>query len=291
MAPILIDNRGIIKLSFVAVIGTALVFSSGFILGYQQAKTYRVASSESEPLPLPVKNASLASDVEQQRPKVVDAGEMIDVDQPEVVINSVKVITDKTPSIKKSEILTSTSDVNKSSVDKTPPVVIDSQKDLSPQNVVNSEPDLITNDVLDQARYSIQVGLYGRLTNAEKMVEKLQLQNLNAYVSDHVNKKNEVRFNVRFGYFSDKKTAISALKKYREDQKGDGYLVNFSMDSLTHFASTKNVDLPVEVVQNPVNQSKVTDADTIDTPNVLIKTQAENSEGGLIRDADKIIYN
>ena len=105
MAPILIDNRGIIKLSFVAVIGTALVFSSGFILGYQQAKTYRVASSESEPLPLPVKNGSLASDVEQQRPKVVDAGEMIDVDQPEVVINSAKVITDKTPSIKKPEIL------------------------------------------------------------------------------------------------------------------------------------------------------------------------------------------
>jgi len=114
------------------------------------------------------------------------------------------------------------------------------------KSAATKQPDLIvvaslSSAELNRIKYSIQVGMYKRLINAENMMRMLQAQHLNAYVSDYISKKNENRYNVRFGYFVDKKSAITALKNYRNTQKGDGYLVNFSVENITKLADAMDL--------------------------------------------------
>jgi hypothetical protein len=84
--------------------------------------------------------------------------------------------------------------------------------------------------------------MYGRLANAENMVKQLQESDFDAYVSGFTNKKNETRYNVRFGYFLNKQTAKSALKQYRQSEKADGYLVKFTADSVTRQSTDRLVN-------------------------------------------------
>jgi len=107
--------------------------------------------------------------------------------------------------------------------------------------VVNIEPALSA-EVLATARYSIQVGMYGRLNNAENMVSLLQEKNFEAYVSTYINKKEELRYNVRLGYFSDKKSALAALASYRQTEKSDSYLVNFKTEDRVKLAAVLDAD-------------------------------------------------
>jgi hypothetical protein len=102
-------------------------------------------------------------------------------------------------------------------------------------------------------------------------------------VSEHLNEKNEVLYNVRFGYYVDKKTAATALHEYKEKQNGDAYLVKFSLESVTSVAgvedlkpsnnmekSSKNlspVTLPSEVSQEKISQLEMSKASSILTNN------------------------
>ena len=152
----------------------------------------------------------------------------------------------------------------------------------------------LTSDELNNIQYSIQVGMYGRLINAENMMGMLQAQHLDAYVSDYINKKNESRYNVRFGYFVDKKSALTALKLYKNEQKGDGYLVKFSVENITNLADAKNIKqsittektkknsspetVPSEVVTIEAGQEKISHTDVITASNVLAKAQDGTSD-------------
>lgn len=304
MAPILIDERGVMKLGLIAAIVIVFVFSGGFLFGYQQANDRYVSSSEIEPLSLPAKSTSLAIDIEQQKPEVVAAGEVIDVDQPEPS----KSLTENVPSANTLKTQALDSSVKKISHDIKLPAATATDNEIASKNISKAEAVLITDEVLAKAKYSIQVGMYGRLVNAEIMVDKLQSQNLHAYVTDYINKKNEVRFNVKFGYYSDKKSANAALKDYIEIKKGDGYLVNFTVDHLTHHEvassaakSDKKQDSGAELssvtslpkhAEDNLNQKEASDVDVVTAaPEVLIKNQAENSKTKLVKEADKLIYN
>jgi len=126
------------------------------------------------------------------------------------------------------------------------------------------EPDLIvvaslTPAELNKIKYSIQVGMYRRLINAENMMRMLQAQHLDAYVSDYISKNNENRFNVRFGYFADKKSAKTALKNYKNIQKGDGYLVNFSVESITKLADAMELKEPTTTEEAEKKRSPATE--------------------------------
>ena len=293
MSPILLDNRSIIKLGVTAATVVVLVFSSGFLFGYHQANDQNVRSVASESLDLPVKNTLLATDVDQQIPAVVDAGEVIDVDQPE----SAEVSTKKTllpTNTSKTQVLDSS--IKKKSDEVKSLTVADTDNEIAFNDTIHSEPVSISDDVLAKAKYSIQVGMYGRLVNAKIMTEKLRAQNLHAYVTDYINKKNEVRFNVKFGYFPNKKIASSALKDYINIQSGDGYLVNFTVDYLTHTevaSSSVRLDEKLESgADNSLKKSQGSDTDAVTTtPDILTKTQLKNTEAKLVEDADKLLYN
>ena len=292
MAPILIDNRGLIKLGFISVLTTVLVFAAGFLSGYQQAITFYAAGSEIETLALPEQTVLLESEVEQQSPEIIVAGAEIDVDRPHVDKASAKnrIVESKVYNssnkgkvkqandVSTSKILSSREQPGKSSTkissdDKNvlnknnrfsikasseSSIKASSESSIkekltsadfqheSGETAASKEHDFmvlasITSAELINIKYSVQVGMYGRLTNAENMVKMLQAQHLDAYVSGYTSKKNENRYNVRFGYFVDKKSAITALQNYKNKQKGDGYLVNFSVDNIVKLADA--VDL------------------------------------------------
>jgi cell division septation protein DedD len=284
MAPILIDNRGLIKLGFISVLTTVIVFAAGFLSGYQQAITFYAAGSEIETLALPEQTVLLESEVEQQSPETIVAGAEIDVDQPHDDKASAKnrIVESKVYNSSNKEKVNQANDVSTSKKlssreqpgKSTTKISNDDKNVLNKNNrfsikassessikekltsadfqhesgetAASKEHDFmvlasLTSAELINIKYSIQVGMYVRLTNAENMVKMLQAQHLDAYVSGYTSKKNENRYNVRFGYFVDKKSAIIALQNYKNKQKGDGYLVNFSVDNIVKLADA--VDL------------------------------------------------
>jgi len=330
MAPILIDNRGLIKLGFISVLTTVLVFVSGFLFGHQRATTFYQDGNEIASLALPEKVASSENELEPQAPEVIEAGAEIDVDQPtaptkattraiskasikvsgaEVSKNTlthavvVKSLSSNTSNAQHNSLVSNKPDIAASN-NITPDIVISikdhnhpEKENASTSEIQNQNPFITskkaqqalaisyTPDELSKIKYTIQVGMYGRLVNAENMIEKLRKQHLDAYVSDYTNKENETRYNVRFGYFVDKKSAINALTDYMKNQKGDGYLVKFSVKNTINIAATENVKQPVtikktdeklspeqsitEIVQDKKSQDKVSQVDILNSLNTV----------------------
>ncbi len=251
MAPILIDSRDILKLVSISVLVTVLVFAGGFFMGHERAATFYQAGSEVRPLSLPERVMAVENTADSQAPEVIEAGEDIDVDQPETTMLANAILKDSTSG---SAVENSSETKNVSVPLKTEQakddLIVETTADVS---VVNT----FTSDELRKIKYSIQAGMYGRLVNAENMMKMLQAKHYDAYVSDYTNKKNEIRYNVRFGYFADKKSAISTLREFKAKQEGDGYLVKFSADNIVNIAGATDIEHAVGV---PAGENKVDEA-------------------------------
>jgi cell division septation protein DedD len=116
-------------------------------------------------------------------------------------------------------------------------------------------PVLPSDTELSMAKYSIQVGMYGSLQNAENMVELLRAKGMQAYVSEYLNSRNELRYNVRFGFFADKGNALAMLEQYKSRLQGDGYLVRFSAESLARLSAARERD--ASAVEQPAKTEQV----------------------------------
>lgn len=286
MAPLLIDNNSILKLGVLAAIVAVIIFVGGFYLGYHQSHSHHIAFSDNHSSSLSKKAISDDSDVEKKRSEKIAESDVVAVDQKEPVKKLVTVLVKKAPEkivpIKHEEIQVPVSKKQQSSKEK-------------PLKNQKAEAKPIVDDVITKTKYSIQVGFYGRLDNAKKRVGKLRQENLNAYVSDYVNKNNEIRFNVRFGYFVDKSSANMALKTFNNNHKSDGYLVNYAGDKLTHSKekgdfsevnAASSVDSKASLEEVP---SGTVDASKASSPRILTKTQTKNSENASVPEIEKTV--
>jgi len=146
----------------------------------------------------------------------------------------------------------------------------------------------IENVDIEKARYSIQVGMYGSLVNAENMMKMLKAQNFNAYISDYKNKKAEIRYNVRFGYFQEKRLALSRLNEYKNQGKGDGYLVRFSAENLVDVAKTGDIkNIPSDMNVSP--KTEVSGDKVHDEPKADL-SQTELSQAEIVRPGSPAAY-
>ena len=279
MAPLLIDSRDVLKLVFISALAVVLVFASGFFIGHQRAAVFYQAGSEVQSLTLPVRVANAGIAIDSQLPDKVVAGEEIDVDQPETIISEIilkgnhqtsakplekkkvpelyKSNDKKTAEIKVEQKMVehkkeSLADENKNPglVNSQIETVISSNDKMVKQHGGSSDALIVTtftSDELSRIKYSIQVGMYGSLVNAENMMKMLQTQKYDAYITDYTNKKNETRYNVRYGYFANKNSAIVSLEKFKSDKKGDGYLVRFSAENIVNIADVAVINQPVNV--------------------------------------------
>lgn len=267
MAPLLIDGRDLFKLVLVLVVAVIAVFASGILVGHQRAATFYQAGIDVHPLPLPERTKVADNVFGSQQPSDIEAGEFIDVDHPESAAKSVTRDTELPVMTYASEMTAAIQEADKAVP--APAKIIKQQKSgvitevemsipLKQQsdnekrkNSANAEQYTtsvqtkkdnahavlsLRMDDLDEAKYSIQVGMYGRLINAENMMKMLQVEQYEAYITDYTNKKNETRYNVRFGYFPDRRSALASLEKFKNDSKGDGYLVRFSADNIVNLA-------------------------------------------------------
>lgn len=93
-------------------------------------------------------------------------------------------------------------------------------------NRINSgnETDITDTASAEDARYTIQVGVFADSENAIRRMSELDSKNLSAYTDGYTNKRNELRFNVRFGYFKDKSSALAALNSFEQNMSGSGYI-------------------------------------------------------------------
>ncbi len=270
MAPILIDSRDLLKLGSAFVLFTALVFAAGFFMGHQRAAEFYQAGSEMQSLSLPEKAMLAENILDAQVPEVVEAGEDIDVDQPETTVQLSETSQDSMPDSVSKKPATKSQNVSVVSGSKESSFANQASVAQTEISVVNRVP----LDDLSKIKYSVQVGMYGRLLNAENMVKMLQAQQYDAYVSDYTNKKNEIRYNVRFGYFTDKKSAIARLKKFRAEQKSDGYLVKFSATNIVNVAGA--IDVPVK--KNQKDKVLVPPVPLEQRQNELLQTDLSQAE-------------
>lgn len=297
MAPILIDSRDVLKLGFISMLVMILSFTGGFLFGHQRATVFYQTGSDIQSLSLPDQLFTREGIVDSQGPSIIEAGEEIDVDQPEIKMQATNsssnvmaapvetsaVVTVTTsenkeiPAIQKNTVTTIT-EVSKveqltESNENNLEVKIQSTKSVknkddrstkdnsssANESISSAEASIITaftSDELKKIKYSIQVGMYGRLMNAENMMKMLQAQQFDAYVTDYTNRKNEIRYNVRFGYFSDKKSAIASLDRFKTSQKGDGYLVKFSADNIVKVADATNIEQAVDAPAQAIDTGK-----------------------------------
>jgi len=275
MAPILIDNRGLIKLGLISLLTVFVVFSAGYFIGYQKATVFYSTTSEIENLELPEHNLVDASNIAPHSPESVVAGEEIDVDQPAVPrIVEAQDQSNNVAVIKPAET-TVTSLKNSADIDLPSGKSIEVEQQTSSESIQSSNSSVVdnsndtkkldvsslTNNELNKIKYSVQVGVYGNLINAENKMKVLQSQQFDAYVSDYKNKKDEIRYNVRFGYYTDKQAAISGLKRYKDVEKGDGYLVNFSIDNIVNLANKNTINDSVKP-ESPIDESKPLEIDS-----------------------------
>ena len=306
MAPLLIDSRDVLKLGLISVLVTVLTFAGGFLFGHQRATIFYQAGTELKSLSLPEKDVATDDTVNSRVPSVIEAGEEIDVDQPETItlVNSGK--NDLAPEYAASAAVTNYPTAE--SLSALPEKVVDGKKDVVLQPESNREnlpateniaqpqiPEIdtdigieavndedvgtvatFTSDDLSKIKYSIQAGVYGRLINAENMVKMLQMQKYDAYVTDYRNKKNETRYNVRFGYFSDKKSAIAALGKFKHSKKGDGYLVRFSSENIVNIAGVDEIEQATEAPVKDAEMDK--DLMPVTTPPGLMQDKVSQAD-------------
>ncbi len=250
MTPVLIDTRSWLKFGFITVFLSSTIFATGFFFGYQKATVHNQIDSEQTDskvvaLLLPEENADTNISVEPVVPGVIEEGEDIDVDQAENSKASASVEDGAELDIAELKMaeLKSTSQKDLASdesmsVTKEIPVVQTAAK----ESVLNSPNDTsLILDEMDNIKYSIQVGVYGRLSSAEKVATELKAENFDVYITEYINKSNKVRYNVRLGYFVDKKASLPTLSRFRREQRSDAYVVKFSADAIIEIVNEESI--------------------------------------------------
>lgn len=244
MSPVLLDHRSLKKLGFSMALALVVVFLSGYVVGFKKAEVKLAVRIETLSIEVPAPVAGTFADMEAQPPMLVEPGEMIDVDSADDeqmvsvkgVINAAQVSQNeliKKPSQAEMKKIKSVAaeETEQKSVEEKQMLTTAASHPLPIGGPAESDPgqeveQLIQDTATEEsAAYSIQVGMYGQLENAERKVEQLIATDLSAYLTDYMNKKNEIRYNVRFGYFANRSSARVALATYVKELSGSGYII------------------------------------------------------------------
>ncbi len=228
MAPILIDRRRLVKLSLLLCVSMLTLFFSGYFIGFYKAEALMTAGMQTRPLDLP-DATMVALDETAYIPTVIEPGLDRDVDAPDA---PEEVATEA------ANLAGPVANDDKTSPQVTAPAVetvsAPAVDEVQTQTVAVGGPPEQEEDKLalladtaeeELAKYTIQVGLFSTSDNAERKVEDLLAQRLNAYSTEYTNKNNKRLYNVRFGYYDTYRSAKTALKIYQSELSGDGYIV------------------------------------------------------------------
>lgn len=225
----MLDQRSMIRFGLALSLFLVIIFMSGYVVGFQQAETRLATPVTRFELELPEPVVSAVEEVEPQTPVHTEPGEDVDVDSADETelaqLTGVPVATSQSnkPATRGSDnaVITGADSSRPASMGVGGPAISDPGQDDVDKSI------LYGNATRESALYSIQVGMYSSLDNAERRVEELNSTDteLNAYFDEYLNKRNNTRYNVRFGYFANHRSARQALEIYQQEMSGSGYII------------------------------------------------------------------
>lgn len=250
MAPVLLDQRSLLKAGITLTLAMCVVFFSGYYVGFHKAVTGNsMAFNKTMALALPKPAHAETAEYEPYTPEQQLPGAYIDVDSPDPAVSDTAGNTrtedqaDNTAGDVESVIEQTTSHIEEAAVSDAVTMHMDHQLQLASLPLDSEDAAIVTADVksaasadsennpavpqtnrAEDARYTIQVGVFADAENALRRKTELQSQQLEAYISEYKNKRDEPRFNVRFGYFKHKSSAVEALSRFEQDMSGSGYV-------------------------------------------------------------------
>lgn len=260
MAPVLLDQRSLFRAGIAVSFTMLVVFLTGYYTGYQKAGSGKVMElNKTIALALPRPAHAETTQFEPHTPQVQIPGANIDVDSPEneadanvigqqAVTTAHLAETDVETAINQTTALIGKSATVNTSVGQDKQKLQLASLSISPgvfkQGAETADPGNNAVDVIqadnspeiaghegiidtasaEDARYTIQVGVFADANNALRRMSELASNNLSAYTNGYTSKRNELRFNVRFGYFKDKSSAVAALNKFEHNMSGSGYV-------------------------------------------------------------------
>lgn len=257
MAPVLLDHSSQKKLILGMTLALVVVFLSGYVVGFKKAEVKLASFIDTVALALPGAVTQSFADMEPQRPVQSEPGETIDVDRvdkSQLATNSDSVnvtlaadsqvranppqVVAKKPAPRAKPVMIEDKQITTTEVPR--PLAIGGPSKSDPEQ----EADLLIQDSATEetATHSIQVGMYGQLDNAEQKVEELIAVDLSAYIVDYMNRKNEIRYNVRFGYFASYRSAREALVSFEKELSGSGYVVRLKSSSNAIVAAESSIE-------------------------------------------------
>jgi cell division septation protein DedD len=259
MTPVLLDQKSIFKTGISIILVMAVVFVSGYYAGYQKAESGKgVDFNKPMVLALPKPAHAEVAQFEPFIPEAQLPGADIDVDSPDTVADGVDIEYHADAQVNQAETqIAAVIDQTTNAIEA--PVRVDNQAGKKEQqlqlaslttvidqgraveegqvisnteNIQQStdsgEPRraaVISNSAsAEDARYTIQVGVFSDEANAMRKKTELESWYLTAYINPYKNKRGQPRFNVRFGYFKDKSSAVAALTRFEQDMSGSGYV-------------------------------------------------------------------
>ena len=235
MTPILLDKADFLKLSVGSLLTVTTIFVAGFLYGYIKAEQQQQMTRTSVAMQLPTPVTATEEVREQMVPDTLPEGHDRDVDTAGVPADQGH--PDTLPTIAQSGVTTADENVTVDIAPDPVPAVAETSAASpdglgmggpQPEGPVDPLEFMLDTADASSARFTIQVGLFGSVDNAERKLDALQSKNLNAYSNEYTDSKDRKRYNVRFGYFDTRKDALAALDSYREVFSADGYLVNMA---------------------------------------------------------------
>ena len=248
MTPVLLDQRSIIKAGISVSLGMAVVFFCGYYIGQQKAVPGTgLELNKTIALALPRPAHADTAEYEPQLPQTIAPGADIDVDSADSTTtgdeSTLLVQQGNTEASVAAAIKDTTDTIEKTAMDNS--IEKNSQPlqvALAPESSVvfdggSEVPDseqkspgggqmqenpaapgelagIVDTAAAEDARYTIQVGVFADADNALRRQSELEAQQLSSYINGYTNKRNQLRFNVRFGYFKNKSSAVAALSHF-----------------------------------------------------------------------------
>lgn len=241
MSPVLIDQRRLLILIIAILCALVVTFYSGYFAGIRHAYAIRPHAVERAELQLP---AAAPEPVRSEavKPAVVAPGANIDVDVPDArpaaakpkttahkppaqkVVAKTKPAAEQKTVVKQKLALTkkpavkqkTTAEQNGEATAETGTAASESEPEAKPATTEGAASQIVDDASRDDARYSIQIGIYGSQNNASKQVDSLIAQHLSGYYQTYQNQDDEARYRVRFGYFASYTSASRALELWNK---------------------------------------------------------------------------
>ncbi len=248
MAPVLLDQRRQLQIIAGMLLALVIAYGAGYSTGVNKAEDSRALAADRVALTLPEPIA--ADSIDPVVPEVIAPGAEIDVDLPDDT-TQVSAVTQadpvpprpaptkpaaaKSPGPAVQAAVASNQQAPEIAAVVEPAVeaglAIGGPAPDPQENEALASLAVIDDATAEDALYSIQVAIYGSFNNAQRHVDELSEQNLSARLDEYLNKDNQTRYNVRFGYFASRASAVAALEAWQstaQPKSGSGYVVRLS---------------------------------------------------------------